>query len=276
MDEKPKSVMSSPTSIWLRAIRYLTHEGKTLPPFTSVMVKSSTDLLLPFAVMTQTERNRLICWPVLPKDFPLETPKGRLIDHITLELSNGRTHTTAFGPNGKRHHKSTRGKIKEIPGTGLAPWFTVLVQWSVIENQDLRVETNMFTPAGDGPRRESVFRKMAEQYRGAFIALPDGPGLGDYIYTMFCLQMSETVDLAPLGTEYFGDRVDDRIDGFPDGTIFPIVPTKLQIGTTKLIALTSAPPGIVKTELSYGFVSAKTVRKRADHCRVVPPPNPGA
>lgn len=272
MAEKLQSRMSSPTSMWLRAMRYLTHEGKTLPPFTSVMVKSSTDLMLPFAVMTQTERNRVICWPVLPKDYPLESPKGRLIDHITLELPNGKTHTTAFGPNGKRHHKPTRGKIKEIPGTGLAPWFSMLVKWSVIENQDLRVETDMYTPAGDGPHREQVFRKMAEQYRGAYVALPEGPRQGDYVYTMFCLQTSETIDFTPLATDYIGQNVDDRIEGFPDGTIFPIQPTKLQIGDTKIIAMTSAPPGMAKTELSYGFVSPKSVLKQADHCRIVPAP----
>jgi hypothetical protein len=47
--------MSSPNSIWLRSIRYLTHEGKTLPQLTSIFVKSTTELVLPFGAMMQTE-----------------------------------------------------------------------------------------------------------------------------------------------------------------------------------------------------------------------------
>ena len=98
MPEKLQSRMSSPTSIWLRSIRYLTHEGKPLPRLAPVFIKSTTELLLPFAIMTQTDNNRLICWPVLPKDAPLESEKGRLIDHITLELTAERDGLESWQP----------------------------------------------------------------------------------------------------------------------------------------------------------------------------------
>lgn len=257
MPEKLQSRMSSPTSIWLRSIRYLTHEGKPLPRLAPVFIKSTTELLLPFAIMTQTDNNRLICWPVLPKDAPLESEKGRLIDHITLELANGKTHTTAFDARGKRHHRGTGAMLREVSGTGLSPWFTILVRWNVIADQDLRVATDMLSPASDGPRREQVFRKMAEESTAQYVVLPDGPRGGDYVYCMFCLQTGEKVDFEPIAHDYLGQNVDDRIDGFPNGTAFPIMGARLQVGTTKLVALAAAPIGTVRQDLVFGTATAR-------------------
>jgi hypothetical protein len=253
MTEKLQSRMSSPNSIWLRSIRYLTHEGKTLPHLTSILVKSTTELVLPFGVMTQTENNRLIFWPVLPKHLPQVSEHGRLIDHITLELSNGKSHSTAFDADGVRHHRSNGWKLHEILGSGLKMWFSMLVRWDVIQDQDLRVEVDMATPVRDGERRVQEFRKHASNLNAQFILLPHGERAGNYVYCVFYLQATDTFDVSPAFQSFLGDNVDDRIDSMPDGTTFPIQPAQLQVGKTKLLVLTATPIGSATNELIFGF-----------------------
>lgn len=253
MMEKLQSRMSSPNSIWLRSIRYLTHEGKPLPQMTSIFVKSTTELVLPFGVMTQTENNRLIFWPVLPKHYPQVSERGRLVAHITLELSRGKTHTTAFDEEGVRHHSRDEWKLHEIPGTGLQQWFSLLVRWKVIQDQDLQVSVDMATAISDGPRREEEFRKHAKDFRAQHVVLPEGVRGGNYIYCVVYLQTADTFDLTPLRRDFLGHNVDDRIDGIPDGTTFPVQPVKLQIGRTRLLVLAATPIGSAKEDILFGF-----------------------
>lgn len=256
MAHKLQPRMSSPSSIWLRSIRYLTHEGKPLPELTSLFVKSTTEAVLPFGTMTQTENNRLIFWPVLPKQHPQLCEHGNLIDHITLELSNGKSHSTAFDEQGTRHHASNGWKLVEIAGSGLKMWFSMLVQWDVIQNQDLRVEVEMATPIRDASRREEEFRKHAANFRGQWIVLPEGQRGGNYLYCVFYLQTANSFDLSPVIPIFVGHNVDDRIEGMPDDTTFPIQPAQLQVGTTKLLVLSATPIGQAKSALMFGFPCA--------------------
>jgi hypothetical protein len=190
---------------------------------------------------------------VLPKRYPQVSEHGRLIDHITLELSNGKSHSTAFDEEGVRHHRRNGWRLHEIPGTGLKMWFSMLVRWDVIQDQDLRVEVDMATPIHDASRREQEFRKHTTNFSAQHIVLPEGERDGDYVYCVFYLQAKDTFDVLPLWQSFMGENVDDRIDGMPDGTRFPIQPAKLQVGATKLLALTATPIGSAKSDLVFGF-----------------------
>jgi hypothetical protein len=216
-------------------------------------VKSTTDLVVPFGALTQTDNNRLIFWPVLPKNHPQVSNGARLIDHITLELSNGKSHSTAFDEEGVRQHRRAGWKLHQIPGSGLKMWFSMLVRWDVIQNQDLRVEVEMATPFNDSLRREKEFRKHAAHFSAQFLVVPEGQREGDYVYCVFYLQEADSFDVAPLQESFLGDNVDDRIAGIPDGTVFPIHPATLQIGKTRLLALAATPIGSTTSDIVFGF-----------------------
>lgn len=110
----------------------------------------------------------------------------------------------------------------------------------------------MATPIRDGARRENEFRKHAENFRAQHIAVLEEESTGDYVYTVFYLLEADTFDIAPIQQIFLGN-IDEHVDGLPDGTLFSIQPTKLQIGTTNLLALTSTPIGSAKEEIVFGF-----------------------
>lgn len=79
--------------------------------------------------------------------------KVGIIDHITLELPNAKTHVTAYDAAGKPsrcgatdfgHREAWR--LQRFEGSGLAIWFTILVKWSTLLDQETAVQRCMKAP----------------------------------------------------------------------------------------------------------------------------------
>jgi len=247
--------IGSPTSFWLRSIRYRTDEGKPLPQMTMLCLRLTTGKCLPFAIMTQTDNGRLIIWPPLPKNVPMLSDDGTkgVTDHVTLQLSSRESHVTSFSAKGQRHHLRRGWRLHEQGSSGLSRWFDLLVRRSTIEQQDHVVEVDVRVPTSDEVRRTEEFRRHAQDFLVKDITAPPDDGAGDYVYCVFYLQTKDHVDMSGLATCLSSTNIDTYISNLPLGTQFPIQPTALTIGTSRLIVATATPPGAAKDDPLVGF-----------------------
>src|SRR5689334_4382531 len=92
------TLMGNENSFLLRPLRFLFEKGKKLPQMNTLWFQPAERIALPFAVIAQTSAGRLIFWPPLPQDVPMFSADGEksALDHITLELSNQKSHSTYF------------------------------------------------------------------------------------------------------------------------------------------------------------------------------------
>lgn len=240
-------------SFVLRSLRFLFEDGKSLPQMNTLWFPTGDGGQLPFGIVTCTDAGRLVFWPPLPTDIPMLSEDGEkgVTDHVTLELSNGQSHVTSFNGCGTRRHFRRGWGLHEIPGSGLAQWFTFLVPWHVVERQDLVLEVSVRSPTSDQERRLEEFRKYAAEGRQQLVSLPP-ERLGDYVYAVFYLCTGDKLDL-PRVQDTFLCNIDSNVTGFSDGTFFSIFPTLIQVGPIRLLVAAATPPGKAKDEVAFGF-----------------------
>jgi len=59
--------LGADSSLWLRPFRLLTEHGKPVGQILAFTIPVSNDKSMPVGMLTLTDRNRLVFWPVLPR-----------------------------------------------------------------------------------------------------------------------------------------------------------------------------------------------------------------
>lgn len=180
------------SSLCVRPIRQLLDSGKPIGQLTVLAFRGQDTGSYPFGVLTHTKNQRVVFWPVLPLDADMIAGEGKkgVVDHITLELANKRTHTTAYNAKGQASHIKAADfghdeawRLQEFEGSGLALWFTMLVRWSVLLDQELAVQRCVQAPTpAEAERRKGVFASIAARMKVMDVPLPKSTTKPEYVY----------------------------------------------------------------------------------------------
>jgi hypothetical protein len=236
---------------------FVPKDGTPLPPVTILLYDLGNENRLPFAAIAKTRKNRLILWPPSHAHKPHEFAEGDAfpIHHVTLELSNGKTHFTRFDPNSKRIQEGRGWKLAALKN-GLKLWLIGAFQVAYLEKQIGVVGGKITMPKTDSKRREDEFRRYAEQMTSVAINTP--PLRGDCLITVIHLLPDSTSFCGPIGPAHFpmGSFWNEWIEEWPDGDKFQAVSTPINVGGVNLLLLTAAPLGRLKSACFLGSVDS--------------------
>lgn len=240
------------SSIWLRAIGQLIRHGKPLGQAVALVFKAPDLGLLPFGIVTATENNRLVFWPVLPSGVDMPCGDIEAVDHITLEVPSGRSHVTGYKNNRESIHHTQAWKLHHFPGTGLDSWFIFLVKLSVLREQSQAVQRKVAMPTTDKERRVEEVSRFIQRLKIAHVALPDGSAAGDYIAAAVYLVTGTFDEQTFSGSVFPADVMAPEVNGWPNGP-FELGRAKVAVGTTTIAVAAARPPGTLKEAISLGF-----------------------
>ncbi len=244
------------SSLWLRPLRQLFKGGKPIGPVVALTVSPMKQLKLPFGMLTQTENNRLIFWPIMPSGVNMicAGKTADVLDHITLEFPSEKIHMTAYDTNGQPIHYSRVWRTHHFSDCDLVFWFNLLVRVSTLRQQDMAVQRRVEMPTTDKERRTNEFLRYTQKLCITNISLPPSEEEYDYIY--FGLYLASdfiTTDQFSSSIRRVGFSMDSEIEGWSDGNVFQIAATPLRIGQRIIYITTACPPGRLRSDVSVGF-----------------------
>lgn len=252
--------MGCDSSLWLRPPRQLFKDGKPVGPVVALTVSPMKQLKLPFGMLTQTDKNRLIFWPILPSGVNMicagETVD--VFDHITLEFPSEKIHMTAYDANDQPIHYARAWKTHHFSDCNLALWFTLLIRVSILHKQDMAVQRRVKMPTKDKERRTSEFIHYAQNISLSNVPLPPCKVEYDYIY--FVLYIApDSIKVDQLSPSIFpsGSSMNSEIEGWPDGNKFQITFSRLTFGQRIIYVAAACPPGKLRSDVSVGFAQNK-------------------
>lgn len=244
------------SSLWLRPLRQLFKDGKPIGQVLALTVSPMEQLKVPFGMLTQTDKNRLIFWPVLPSGANMvcggET--GVVCDHITLEFPSEKIHMTAYDANGQAIHVTREWKTHHFTDCDLSLWFTLLVRVSILRQQDMAVQRRVQAPKTDKERRTREFVCYTQNLSFSNISLPPHEEKYDYIY--FCVYLaadSIRADQLPPSILPADSSMDSQIQGWDEGNMFQIAVSRLTFGERTICVATACPPGRLRSDVAVGF-----------------------
>jgi hypothetical protein len=259
--------LGAESSLWFRPLRQLLKQGKPVGAVTFLTFRGADTGAYPFGALTHTEKGRIVFWPVLPTDADMVFASGKtgVIDHITLELSNEKTHVTAYDAGGKPSHRSATDLGRRQPwrlfrfeGSGLAIWFTLLAKWSVLLDQQTVVQRCMHAPTpAEAERRKRAFERYAAQLKLVDVPLPVKCGSPEYVYCVVYLVTDPSGGVNPTPDIFPNGDVDSVIDGWREGTEFEVQSKLLTYERTQFVIATACPPGTMRQDVSFGFPQRK-------------------
>lgn len=254
---KPKPIIETGTesSFWYRSMRMLFDNGMPLPPMTILACElpSSSKRLL--GCITQTQEQRLIFWPPLPRDVPMlkADGKGAATDHVTLELANKKSHATWFNAKGERDHRRDGWVLDVRQDCALSLWFNLFVPFSVLMEQDHAMNVDVPMPSTDADRRVEKFKQYGSQCRVETIKLQHDQSSGDYLFSQFFLQTGETLSNEGLQIDLRQNGLGDLVTEFDAASPVSFMPLPLRVGVSTIVIYSAAPPGKAKEGVMLGF-----------------------
>lgn len=248
--------IGSDSALLFRPLRQLFKYGTPIGKVVALTVSPTEQLSLPFGILTETEENRLIFWPIWPSGVNMICADEQVdvFDHITLEFPSEKIHVTAYDVDGQPSHVTRAWRTHHFPDCDLALWFTLLVRVSVLRQQDLAVQRRVQTPPTDKERRTNEFVHYAQNLSFANISLPPREAEYDYIY--FRLYIApDSITAAQFSPSILGAdcSIDSQIEGWPDGTVFEVALSRVTIGQQTICFATACPPGRLRLDVSVGF-----------------------
>ncbi len=247
------------TSLWFRPMRYLFEHGSPLSKMTCLAVGTSTSDVLPFGILSHTERDRLIFWPAIPPNVKMLSDDGKkgVTDHVTLELGSKKLHVTSFDSSGDRIHNTRGWRAHQFGDSGLAYLFSFLVKWSVLESQDWKPNVRVKMPPSDKKRRTDIFANQLSKIHIQCIQLPPNTPKGDYLRSFFYLvtdcdrSTQVTSEMLQIGD------VEATIDRYPASSSVPANTVAIDVDSCRVVVAITSPPGILREDLSIGFPIAE-------------------
>jgi len=259
------------SSLWFRPLRQLLERGKRTGAMTVLAFRGTHTGAYPFGVLTRTKNNRIVFWPVLPKNADMVAAEGKVgvIDHITLELPNAKTHVTAYNAAGEPSRRGATDlghcqawRLQRFEGSGLAIWFTLLVNWSALADQETAVQRCMKAPnLAEAERRKQAFARHAAQLKIVDVPLPKYVIVPEYVYCVIYFVTGPEKEIKLTPDIFLHSDIDSQVDGWPDGTVFEIQPIKLCYELTQFVIATACPPGPMRRDVVLGFPRCKEESK---------------
>jgi hypothetical protein len=248
--------IGSDSSLWLRPLRQLFIDGKPVSKVVALMVSPIEPIKLPFGMLTQTERNRFIFWPILPSGVKMrcDGEKVDVFDHITLEFPSEKIHTTTYDIDGLPIHNTRAWGTHSFSDSDLALWFILLVRVSILRQQDMAVQQCVKMPTTDKERRINEFVRYPKNISLLNVPLPPCKEECDYIYFSFYLAPdSIKIDQSSFSNLPSGSAMDSEIEGWDDGNEFQVKVSHLTFDQRTICVATACPPGRLRSDVSVGF-----------------------
>jgi hypothetical protein len=231
--------------IW-KPLHRLLEEGNPVDPVTVLCFDMGDGKRLPFATIAMTGGNRLVLWPPADAREPGKFADGEAfpVHHITLELSNKRTHFTRFKGTSGRAHKSRGWKLSPAKA-GLRMWLISAVRVTQLEKQAGALEMGVRMPPSDSHRRIEEYKRYFAEMKLAEVKAPRLRG--DYLVTVIYL-LTDVALQGPINSTHFpvGPFWKEWVEGWPERDTFEIIPTGINVSGVNLLLLTATPPGRLK------------------------------
>lgn len=211
-------------------------------------------------MLTQTEKNRLVFWPILPSGVSVFCDGMGVddLDHITLEFPSEKIHVTAYNANGEPIHVASAWRTHHFPECDLALWFTLLVRVSILRQQDTAVQRLVKMPTTDKERRTNEFVLYTRNLAFSNISLPPDKAGYDYMYFgLFLTSGSITPDQLPPSILPTDSSMESQIEGWLDKEVFQAAVTPLPFGQWTICVATACPPGLLRSDVSVGLPRSK-------------------
>jgi len=249
--------IGSDSSLWLRPLRQLFKAGKPVGQVLALTVSPTDQLRLPFGLLSQTKRDRVIFWPALPPGVSMICAGEPIdvLDHITLEYPSERTHVTAYDTDGRPVHISRAWKTHHLQDRGLVLWFLLLVRISVLRQQDVAVQRRVQMPIIDKKRRMEEFTGYVQRLKFLTVPLPPHAPEQDYIYLglYFAPDSAIMVDRFSAPILPANASIDSQIKGWDNGDTFEITGLGLPFGKRTICVAAACPPGRLLSDVSVGL-----------------------
>ena len=244
------------SSLWLRPLRQLFNDGKPIGQVVAIRVSPARQEKVPFGMLTQTEKNRLVFWPILPPGAKMicAGEQVNVFDHITLEFPSERIHMTAYDGQGQPIHVARAWRTYHCPDCDFALWFTLLVRVSILRQQDMAIQRCVQMPTRDQERRVNEFRRYTQNLSFVDVSLPQSDGEYDYIYCILYLAF-DSIKAQPRPPSVFpaDSSIGSQIEDWPEGNMFQIARSLFSIDQRTICVATACPPGKLRSDVVVGF-----------------------
>lgn len=250
------------SSLFLRCARMFIRDGKPLGQITVLALPLPEHGSLPFGALTLTKKNRIVFWPVLPREAEMVARKGQMtyLDHLTLEFPSEKIHATAYDARGKSLHygasdlgHSQSWRLQPFDGTGLAFWFSLLVRWSVLRNQDFAAQRPVPAPPTDAERRKEEIARFAQQMKVMDVPLQMSRSAGDYVYCVAYVvtDTSRNIQLSPH--VYPIESIASQVSGYVATRDSQVHALKLKYAERQFVFTAECPPGQLLEDVNIAF-----------------------
>jgi len=241
-------------SIYCKPLDGLFRYGKPVDPVTILSYDLGNGQRRAFAALAKSRGNRLILWPPSDAREAWEFANGDVgaVHHVTLELSNGKTHFTRIDPNPNLRHDDRGWRLMDF-GSGLKLWLICAFQVQELEKQVGVVGERIKSPRTDSNRRKEEFHRYAQQLRSVPVATP--PLRGDCLVTSIYL-LPDVDFRGPFERSHLPIRSiwNNWVEDWPDGDRFAVAFSAMTIGDLPLGLATVSPLGRLRSTCILGSV----------------------
>lgn len=252
---RERDSLGANTSLWLRAFRQLTSDGKPIGRILAFVVPIGNGKQMPIAMLTLTERDRLVFWPVLPRKRCDVVNKSHMEvpDHITVEFPSEKVHATSYGVVGERARVSDAWRSASPDRSDLRLLFTFFVRISVLEDQDVLISRKFMMPNDDKIRRTKEFVRSANNVVMHDLPLPNIASDSHFIALALYRTSEELTSdaLPPSLIPMHG--AEELVDCWPNDAEFETTVAQFQIRDRRFLIVVGNPPGQLKEDLCFGF-----------------------
>jgi hypothetical protein len=255
--------LGADSSLWLRVLRQLTSEGKPIGRMYSILVPVSKDQKLPIGVVTLTDNNRLVFWPVLPRKQAafVDRPDVQLLDHITVDFPSERVHITSYNSQGKPNRFADSWRSATTVNEDLRLLFSFNVRLDTVRSQDVLISRSFPVPDSDSDRRTAEFARCLEKFVMLDLPFEEDAQLAQFasIAVYHSAEELEPGDF-PASMLPMPDA-DALIEPVPAGYEYKIFVGRLLLNDKRIYVAGGFPPGELKDDLCFGFPTRRRDRR---------------
>jgi hypothetical protein len=260
------------SSILLRTIRQLVHEGKPPGLITPLQFRLGEKITYPFGALF-ADKGVISFWPAYPKG----TDMAKHFDHVTLDLRNGKSHLTGYDPTGHRYHVQGDGahwRLHPIDGSAHALWLPLFVKWQMLEQQDSMVQRGF--DAGTVANKERLEKFFIDCAAGMqhpiIISLPPTQETEpDYVMCNIHITDGSAPDLGFTGDMFRREFASEVVDGWNDTDPLAIMPMRAVRGGHTFTIAAACPPGSISSAFLIGLPTRRQKSKDVAPNYVTPP-----
>jgi len=225
------------TCLFWRALRRVLNDGNPASDNVVVHIPGRREGTYPLLILTTTKAKHVICWLALPERVcaPEDEPKLHLIDHVTLNLHNRRSHSSAYNRHGGKLSTAREWELQGFPTNGVSLWFGFAVSRTVVEGQVLQRQQWIQPSRSDAQRCKDEYVRFWERLQSVAAHLPAENGTSeDTLCGFVYLVDGPTVTLSRELLPPMGGSAREFVEGVDDPKIFHIQSTGLVVGPVQL------------------------------------------